>query len=800
MPRIEEAVGRSAPFVKVQPPAIIAQRAPATSDTIYPKGQVWLDESSSPATLYTHIGGGVWDQGGNAIATNTSYGLVQIDADTTMASADDLHVPTALGVKTYADNLAIAGAPDASTTVKGIVEEGLDAEVVAGTATGGTGARLFVNPGSLAALFAASPAIGGTTPAAGTFTTLAATGAINFDAGGSFESGGTAIDIGADADTAAINIGTGAAARAIIIGNVSSTTKVTLNSGTNGVAINTTGAGDVIIDSDDTLLLDSDGVLELNSSAGAINIGNDDIDQAINIGSDGDRAILVGSQNAAASLTLDSGTGAILVGTTIAKSITIGNKTGATALVFNCGTGDYALDGVTNSTYTIGASTTTGTVDIGGTAQTGTMTLGDSSGTNIVQIGSGEGATTVNMAGGATNAKTVNIATGAVANVVTIGSVSGAAQLDLLCGTGNFSVDGAATSDFIMFASTTSGIVTLGGTAQTGTMTLGDSSGTNIVQIGSGEGATTVAIAGGATNAKAVDIAIGAVANVVTIGTVTGAASLDLLCGTGDFTLEGDVASTYAISSTGINTGTVTLASGTGARTVELAGGGTGIKTINIGTGATADVITIGTATAAGSLDLVCGTGNFTLEGATASTYDLSSTGVNTGTVTLASGTGARTVEIAGGGTGIKTINIGAAATADVITIGTTTAAGATNIAAGSAGIISSGPCTYTPDAITSANTGVAASILTVVTEITTNGDSDLDNVTLANGINGQIKIFAVVAVGNAADSIKITPASMIGGTQITFSADPLGLGCQMVYDSGAAGWIVTGNNGGTVA
>jgi len=119
---------------------------------------------------------------------------------------------------------------------------------------------------------------------------------------------------------------------------------------------------------------------------------------------------------------------------------------------------------------------------------------------------------------------------------------------------------------------------------------------------------------------------------------------------------------------------------------------------------------------------------------------------------------------------------------------------------AGSGGIVHVGKGIFTPDAITSDSGGVAVSVLTVVTEITTDGDSDLNEATLANGVDGQIKIFAVVAVGNAADSLKITPASMIGGTQITFAANPLGLGCQMYYDAGAAGWIVTGNNGGTIA
>jgi|TARA_Y100000310_G_scaffold140352_1_gene139786 hypothetical protein len=110
------------------------------------------------------------------------------------------------------------------------------------------------------------------------------------------------------------------------------------------------------------------------------------------------------------------------------------------------------------------------------------------------------------------------------------------------------------------------------------------------------------------------------------------------------------------------------------------------------------------------------------------------------------------------------------------------------------------GATVHRADAITATGEGVAASITTTVTEITTNGDVDLDNVTLADGEDGQIKIFAVVAVGNAGDSVKITPANMIGGTQITFAASPLGLGCHMYFDSGAGGWVVTGNNGGVIA
>ena len=101
-------------------------------------------------------------------------------------------------------------------------------------------------------------------------------------------------------------------------------------------------------------------------------------------------------------------------------------------------------------------------------------------------------------------------------------------------------------------------------------------------------------------------------------------------------------------------------------------------------------------------------------------------------------------------------------------------------------------------EAITATSETVVASLATINTDITTNGDSDEDNVSLANGTVGQIKIFAICAVGNVADSVKITPATMVGGTQITFAANPLGLGCILKYS--ASGWVVVGNNGGTIS
>lgn len=104
----------------------------------------------------------------------------------------------------------------------------------------------------------------------------------------------------------------------------------------------------------------------------------------------------------------------------------------------------------------------------------------------------------------------------------------------------------------------------------------------------------------------------------------------------------------------------------------------------------------------------------------------------------------------------------------------------------------------YDPESITATSGGVAAPLTTSSVAVTTNGDSDLDNVTLADGVDGQeISIYCIVE-GNAADTWKITPDHMIGGTQITFSG--AGEGCILEYNSSVPGWVVKGNNGGTIS
>lgn len=84
----------------------------------------------------------------------------------TFTSQPQVPTPTAstsAANKGYIDSIAIAGAPNASTTSKGIVQEATIAEITNGTATGTTGASLFINPTAVASTGASIIPITGST-------------------------------------------------------------------------------------------------------------------------------------------------------------------------------------------------------------------------------------------------------------------------------------------------------------------------------------------------------------------------------------------------------------------------------------------------------------------------------------------------------------------------------------------------------------------------------------------------------------------------------------------------------------
>ncbi len=250
----------------------------------------------------------------------------QIDLTSSLAAANAILLnATAGGVSIQA-----AGNPIALTTTNqainlvsgtGAVNVGADAAaktVTVGNVTGASALALNAGTGDITAI---------------------SIDAITMQAGGAIQinSAGGQIALGNSADAQPINIGTGAAARTITMGNVTGATALVLNSGTGGVAVNTTGAGDVVVTSADTVLIDSAGVLELNSSGGVISVGNDAVAQNINVGTGAAaRTITVGNATGATSISLNVGTGALNLGTSAtAHATNVGSTTAGSTVVIN---------------------------------------------------------------------------------------------------------------------------------------------------------------------------------------------------------------------------------------------------------------------------------------------------------------------------------------------------------------------------------------------------------------------------------------------------------------------------------
>jgi hypothetical protein len=309
------------------------------------------------------------------------------------------------------------------------------------------------------------------------------------------------------------------------------------------------------------------------------------------------------------------------------SSISVTGDTGGTLT----GVSNLTLAGGTTG-LSFGGSGSTETLTFAGiTANGGTVNLGTDNMSNAINIGLG------------TTARAIHIGDSAAAHVITIGSETGACSITEHVGTGNYTLDGAATSTITEGASLTSGTITIGGTAMTGTLTVGSSSATNTQVIAGGSGATALQLANTQTGGSVV------IGNSMTTGTIS-------------------------IGGTGAQTGTVTLSASTGAQTVNIANAN-GAKSINIGNGVSGNTIDIGN-------------------------------GVNTSsqTINIASGAaGANsTVNILAGvsTTGTQTVNIASGAAASTTNIGNSTGASAVNISSGSGGISLTGAVT-SADAIT---------------------------------------------------------------------------------------------------
>lgn len=386
---------------------------------------------------------------------------------------------------------------------------------------------------------------GGTTGAV--FTGVVATMTMTF-AGITANAG--VVNLGTDNAANAINIGLGTTARAIHIGDSAAAHVITIGSTTGAASITErVGTGNYSLDG----VAGSTYTVGASTTTGTITIG----------GTAQTGTMTLGRSTAANSILIQSGvnTGAQI--TSIANGATAANSTvnilsgagtaGNNSLLManNVRTDTIDLGNVT--TVTTGRTLTimngniataiTDTLNIG----TGTVS-GNAAAQRIFNIGTGaqsNGIRTINIgtdsvSGGTQN---VNIATGSGSGATTHGVTIGSNT------NGTTSIRGGAAID--MGPSSTTGTILIGGSAQTGLLRLGNSSATNIVGVGTGEGATTVNIATGTTNAKAVNIATGAVANVVIMGSTSGAASMALRYGTADYTLASATGTVMSALDTG---------------------------------------------------------------------------------------------------------------------------------------------------------------------------------------------------------------------------------------------------------
>ena len=802
MANYPQAVGRNSPYVESLPKPIIAQRAPATTDTNYVIGQSWVDQSVSPNVLYFHIGGGDWNS--NELTLST---------DSTFAAASDSTASSSLAIKTYVDGVAIAGAPDASEVTKGIAQLATQAE-----AETGTNDTDITTPLKVTQLLAS-----GNHPVS--VTTLTGSGAVDIDTTG-------AISLDADAASNFSVAGAGidltlasAAGRVVVNGEEAADDAVRLLSAAGGldadfalsvnIASSETNADSVVLSSGGGIDLTATGGagldIDLANTSGSVNISSgENVADAITLSATAGGIDIVATGAAGEDLDLTCTNGSVIVsaGEAVANAISLQASAGGVDVD---GAGQVNIASSQNAGDAIRLNASAGGIDIDAAGAAGeditidnaagsiTLTAGEAAADALGLQSSGgidaDCALQMNLASSQAAANAIRIVASDAAGGIDIDDGGGGIAID---GVGAISIDSAAASNFSVSGA---GI----------DLTLASAAGRVIVngEEAAANAITLLSAAGGIDADCALQMNLAssqaAVADSIRINASAADGGIDIDAGTGGIAID----TTGAFQLSGANASNVTVTAAGQDLTIESTLG----RVIVNAEEAAANAITL--LSAAGGIDADCAlqmnlassqnaadairlnasAGGIDIDAAGAAGEDIDIANA-AGSVNLSAGeadSAAISLQASAGGVdidGALQVNIASSqASTGAVTLAVSNASGS---------ITHTGRCVFTPDSITSDNAGVAASVSTLLTLITTDGDSNEDNVTLADGQAGQVKIFSVIAAGNAADSVKITPANMAGGTKITFAADPTGLGCMMVFDG--TNWTVAANNGGTIA
>lgn len=547
MARITRSQGIERAFDDVFPVPIKATRAPTSSDTKFPLGQLWVRTDTAQVYILVQL------SSGSASWTLASPGAS--DVDTMTGDSGGALSPTAGNMNVLGGtNMTVAGAGstltvnmDAAITLATSVSSPLYTVAAANdlAITAATGQDVVMKLGDNAAankfsildsddveVFAVD-SNGGQT-----YTTITATGLITGQASATINTAGTSLTLAADNSGDAVILGGGTSARAITIGQDAAAHTVAIGQAAAGAITIDTAAG-VSIDAATASNFSVSGASEdltLASTAGKV---------AINAGEDAAQAIYLHA-NAGTSETIqlhaDQGTGV--------SSIYLLSDAGGLTLEATGLASDDAINLVA----------TAGGIDMDAALQVNIASSEDAA--DAIRISASAGGIDIDAVGEA--GQDINILnTGGSLVLSATESANDAIVVEATAGGIDILASGAAAGEDIDMVATGSSINIQATEAAADAITINASDAAGGVDISTGGGDLDFSI-GGAVNldaagamsinssaaainigddavAQAINIGTGAAARTITMGNTTGASALVLQSGTGEITVTGTV-------------------------------------------------------------------------------------------------------------------------------------------------------------------------------------------------------------------------------------------------------------------
>ena len=304
-----------------------------------------------------------------------STGVIELNSDGIIGIGNDAIAQNInLGTGAAARTITIGNTSAASSTIIDVGTGSLDLGVSATahlTRLGSTNttSATTVQSGSGAMTFTAGGAFNVDAVAALTIdsdSTIAVGSAVDNQAITIGAGGERTVTIGGTttASSVVVQVGTGpayfganATVHATVAGSITGASPTTVQAGTGdfvvtaGGILDINGTGDLTIDVSAGIFdVSVSGNVTLDSSAGTIGIGVDDIDQAINIGTNGERVITIGNQVGVAGMTIESGSaGMALNGLGLTTIELLEDTQAAAAVTVNGNNGAGVFTGLTTA-------------------------------------------------------------------------------------------------------------------------------------------------------------------------------------------------------------------------------------------------------------------------------------------------------------------------------------------------------------------------------------------------------------------------------------------------------------------